>query len=308
MLRDLVSGRDAQFDAVLRGLVALDADAVLLIGLDWDHDLVALGALQDALAARGLGYPYRFAPQPNAGLPTGFDVDGNGRLSEARDAQGYGRFAGAGGMALLSRLPIDAAGARDFSAFLWRDLPASLMPAETDPGLAAIQRLSSTGMWEVPLTLPDGQTLRLLAYAATPPVFDGPEDRNGRRNADESRFWQALLHGSLPGLAPPQAPFVILGTPNLDPVDGEGRRDGVQLLLADPALQDAAPRQAAPHPDPGQQGDAALDTALFPAPLGGLRLDYILPSADLRLTAAGQLASDPAASPHRPVWVEIALP
>jgi endonuclease/exonuclease/phosphatase family metal-dependent hydrolase len=51
--------------------------------------------------------------------------------------------------------------------------------------------------------------------------------------------------------------------------------------------------------------------------LGGLRLDYVLPSKDLTVTGAGVLwpgADDPlmadltAASRHFPVWVDLALP
>ncbi len=36
-------------------------------------------------------------------------------------------------------------------------------------------------------------TLHLLASHPTPPAFDGPEDRNGRRNHDEIRFWNDYL-------------------------------------------------------------------------------------------------------------------
>ena len=34
-----------------------------------------------------------------------------------------------------------------------------------------------------------GKTVHFLVSHPTPPVFDGPEDRNGTRNADEIRFW-----------------------------------------------------------------------------------------------------------------------
>ena len=65
---------------------------------------------------------------------------------------GYGRFPGQGGMAILSRLPIKAPLARDFSDFLWRDLPGSQIDATALPaGAAEILRLSTTGHWDVPL-------------------------------------------------------------------------------------------------------------------------------------------------------------
>ena len=101
LLRDIAGGRDAQVAAVEQGLVALDADAVLLTGFDFDLGQAALGALRDRLAAAGVRYPHVFALPPNTGVPTGLDLDGDGRSGGARDAQGWGRFAGAGGMAVL---------------------------------------------------------------------------------------------------------------------------------------------------------------------------------------------------------------
>jgi hypothetical protein len=38
---------------------------------------------------------------------------------------------------------------------------------------------------DVPIDF-DGRIIHLLASHPTPPMFDGPEDRNGMRNADES--------------------------------------------------------------------------------------------------------------------------
>lgn len=314
MLRDLLSGKDPQVDAVVAVLTAARADVVLLTGIDWDHGQVALAALADLLGAAGLPYPHRFALRPNTGMASGLDLDANGQLGEARDAQGYGRFAGAGGMAVLSRLPI-AADARDFSALLWQDLPGAMMPDGMTPEVLAAQRLSTTGHWEVPLRLPDGTTLRLLAWHATPPLFDGPEDRNGRRNHDEAAFWLRLIDGKLP-LPPPDGPFVLLGDANLDPNDGSGRPEALRTLLAHPRLQDPTPRGFAPQ-TPGHRGDSALDTAAFGTRPIGLRVDYVLPSTELRVIGAGVLwppATDPflatvqVASRHRLVWVDISAP
>ncbi|MDP4032373.1 MAG: endonuclease/exonuclease/phosphatase family protein [Pseudorhodobacter sp.] len=316
LLRDMLKDEDRQIAAVLAVIGALDADVLVLTAVDYDYGLVALGALADRLATLGTPYPYRFARQPNTGMATGVDLDGNGALGEARDAQGYGRFAGQAGMAVLSRLPIGADAARDFSGYLWRDLPGALLP---DPLPAPdLQRLATTAHWEVPVALPGGQSLRLLSWYATPPVFDGPEDRNGRRNHDEAAFWARLIEGALP-FAPPAAPFIVLGDANLDPVDGDGLTAGIATLLGHPALQDPGPRGTSGRVDPGQQGDPALDTADYTAAggPGGLRVDYVLPSADMHITASGVMwpaADDPlaatlaAASRHRPVWVDIMLP
>ena len=128
-----------------------------------------------------------------------------------------------------------------------------------------------------------------------------------------------------PGAPNPMLPVVRLFTPDahvtwllvsLDPADGDGLREGIGALLAHPALQDPAPQGGQDRTDPGQSGDPRLDTVLYPD-LGGLRLDYVLPSAGLRVVDAGVLwppAGDPllpdltAASHHFPVWVDIDLP
>ena len=316
LLRDILRGDDPQVVAVQQMLLALDADVILLTGIDYDLTLAALTALADQLAAQGQIYPHRFALRPNTGTPTGLDVDGDGRLGGPRDAQGYGRFSGEGGMAVLSRLPVEASEVTDYSTFLWRDVPGTLSP-DADP-LREIQRLSTTGHWQVPLRLPGSKSLRLLAWLATPPVFDGPEDRNGKRNHDEAAFWRQLIDGHLP-MPAPESPFVLLGDANLDPADGEGLRQGLRDLLNHPALQDAKPRGTRGHEDPGQSGDPALDTADYTARAGPghLRVDLVLPSADLKVTGSGVLWPPPGdplaevaatASRHRPVWVDIVLP
>ncbi|MFN3825292.1 MAG: endonuclease/exonuclease/phosphatase family protein [Pseudorhodobacter sp.] len=311
LLRDLRSGKEAQSLAAVEVLVRLDADVILLTDVDFDHDLLALAELAARLEVAGSPYPHRFAAAPNRGVQTGLDLDGDGRIGGPRDAQGFGRFAGQGGMAVLSRLPLGEPA--DHSGFLWRDLPGNLMPE--GPG-GDIQRLSSTGHWAVPVILPDGGHLTLLAWHATPPVFDGPIARNAARNHDEAAFWLLLLEGRLP-ISPPDPPFILLGDANLDAEDGDGRREAIRALLAHPALQDPAPR--ADHgraQDPGHRGDPALDTALY-ARIGGLRVDYVLPSAGLEVRDSGVLwpaegdgdaALFARASRHYPVWVDIVLP
>lgn len=308
-LQALQRGSNPAQQAAAEVLSALNADVILLTGIDYDLRGQTLAAF--AAKVSGRPYPYLLPLRPNTGVATGLDLDGNGRLGEPRDAMAYGRFAGQAGMAVLSRYPIDTDHMRDFSGFKWRDLPQNLALDDTPEG----QRLSTSGHYEVPILLPDGKSLRLLAYYATPPVFDGPEDRNGRRNHDETAFWLRLMDGTLP-YAPPQAPFVLLGQTNLDPIDGEGLPDAVQDLLHSERLQDPAPRGEGATPDKGQKGDPAQDTALYDG-IGGLRVEVVLPSRDLQIKAAGilrpkagnALATTVAkASRHWPVWVDLEQP
>ncbi len=310
-MQALVRGDDPAQNAAVQVIVALNADVLLLTGIDYDARGATLAALADRLEKAGAAYAYRLPMRPNTGVATGLDLNGNGRLGEAQDAQAYGRYAGEGGMAVLSKLPIDTENIRDFSGLLWSDLPENLRPT----GTPAVQMLSTSGQYEVPILLPGGGSVRVLAYYASPPIFDGPEDRNGRRNHDETAFWLRLLAGNLPW-KPPEPPFVLLGQPNLDPRDGEGRRQAINALLANPALQDPAPRGSAGRSDPKQTGDPGLDTALYDK-IGGLRVEQILPSADLKIAKAGVMwppDSDPlaatlaAASRHRPLWVDIVIP
>jgi hypothetical protein len=303
LLRD-IGRNDPQVEAAARVIAFAGADVVVLLGIDYDYGLAALGAFAERVAAAGANYPYRFALRPNTGLASGLDLDGDGQPGGPGDAQGFGRFSGQGGMAVLSRLPVREAEARDFSALLWRDLPGAILPDGIDPNVAAVQRLSTTGHWEVPVNLPGGGTLRLLAWHATPPVFDGPEDRNGRRNHDESAFWLRLLEGALP-FPPPEPPFILLGNANLDPARAEGRADALNRLLALPALQDPRPAGAA--------GLATVDFSENGGP-GPMRSEYVLPSARLTVVASGVIwpaPDDPlwpsvqAATRHRLVWVDV---
>jgi hypothetical protein len=313
LLRDLRRGADAQIAAIAEVLAQTQPDVLILQGVDYDLDHLALSALRDRIAEEGgPRYAHLFARAPNAGVATGIDMDGDGRRGGPRDAQGFGAFAGQGGMALLSRYPVEDAGAQDFSGFLWRDLPGALLPRRGDapfPSEAAqaVQRLPSRGQWVVPVLLPSGP-LQVLTFHATPPVFDGPEDLNGRRNHDELRFWQLYLDGAFG--PPPKARFVLMGHANLDEQLGEGRPEALRALLADPRLQDPRPIRAGPG--------THLETVDWPAPgPGARRVSYILPAAELSVTGAGvhwppegtpEGGLVAMASRHRLVWVDLSLP
>jgi len=236
---------------------------------------------------------------------TDFDLDQNGRTGEPRDAQGYGQFGGDGGLTVLSRWPLG-------EVHSLSDLPKG-WPIEINE----TQLLSSSAHLIVPVETDEG-LLTLLAFAGTPPIFDGPEDRNGLRGADQIRVWSHLMDGAFGDV--PESP-VIIGKSNIDPMDGDGRHDAMAKILAHPSFQDPQPqslggRSAA---DADHIGDPALDTADWPdGEPGNLRVSYILPPSDWRVTDAGVFwpaPEDPlsellgndglAAGPHRLVWVDI---
>lgn len=279
LLRDLVKASDAQITAIEPAIAQADADVLVLTDFDFDANGHAADALIANLEHHGTLYRHSFALEPNAGQATGLDLDGNGKKGEPRDAQGYGRFLGDGGLLILSRCPL--ALAEDHSARLWRDLPLTRMPPETPDAIKAVQRLSSSGHWV--LDVDCGPTFQLAVFAATPPVFDGEEERNDRRNADEITLWTTWA-----SLRP--TPFVIAGNANLDPHKGEGYHEAIISLLELPTLQD-------PLPD--------LDTAFWPPEKGGnLRVSYVLPSTQFDILDAGIIHNTQIGA-HALVWIEI---
>ena len=330
LLRDFDRG-DPQIDNVVEIVQRVRPDILLINELDHDPGGRAAAALVRRLAGgeAGIHYAHVFADEVNTGVPSGHDLDRDGRKAGPRDAFGFGRFPGQYGMALLSRYPV--AEARTFRLFRWAVLPGALRPAP--PGRAPYHaeevwqalRLSSKSHWDVAVPLPDGRVVHLLASHPTPPVFDGPEDLNGRRNADEIRFWLGHIDGAdwvvddagrRGGLAD-GALFVVLGDLNADPKAGESRAEGIAALLAHPRVRDPGPRHAA-------AGPLGLHTAHWPLNDGPkrLRVDYVLPSDGLEVADSGVFwpaRGDPlhrlvaqsgrkmASSDHRLVWVDIRL-
>jgi hypothetical protein len=311
LLRDILRGDDPQITAAIAIIDDVSPDVLLLTDFDYDLDGLALAAF-----ANVSGYEYYVTARPNTGLMTGYDLDQNGRLRDARDAMGYGRFAGDGGMAVLAHMPIDLT--RDLSTLLWKDLPGAALPTHPDAdAIYDMQRLSHGAHWVVTVDTPEGD-LSLLAFSASPPVFDGPEDRNGLRNRDELRMWSLLIDGALGDI--PQD-FVIAGNANLDPVDGDGYADAMRAFLGDPKIQDPLPSSegAAHAADSDHNGDPSLDTADWPDTRpGNLRVSYVLPAASWQVLDAGVFwpaPDDPKAAllgkdgllagAHRLVWVDI---
>ncbi|MBZ0130266.1 MAG: endonuclease/exonuclease/phosphatase family protein [Rhodobacteraceae bacterium] len=335
LVRLLARGDDPVANNAAAIIARVSPDILLLTDFDYDLGGVALALFAETLAGAGAAYPYRMALAPNSGLASGLDLDGDRRRGGPGDALGHGAFPGAAGMALLSRLPIRAAEAQNHGKLLWRDLDGAALPVRDgapfySPEALAVLPVSSRGHWVVPVDLPDGTIVHLLASHPTPPVFDGRENRNGLRNRDEIRLWTLLLDGGIDGVAawPRDRAFVILGDLNADPEDGEGDQAAIRALLAHPLVQDAAPASsgaaaaatAQGGPNKRHKGAAALDTADWDEGRtdGNLRVDYVLPSTALRITGAGVfwpapgedgfdlVGHDGSIGPHhRLVWVDI---
>lgn len=284
--------------------------------------------------ANPVQFAYRYTPNTNTGLASGLDLDNNGSIGGGNDAFGFGNFGGQFGMTIYSKYEI--VNVRTFQTFKWKDMPGNLLTADPTAGpnnLANyyssaerdVLRLSSKNHVDVTIRV-NGQEIHFLSAHPTPPVFDGAEDRNGKRNHDEIRFWKDYVNGGssasyiyddagrLGGLAK-DAKFVIAGDYNADLCDGDSYKttclapnspgvgpNAIGQLLLDPLINVSITPQSAggtaANTDPNNNGgnagnlaqiqDPKFDTADFnDAAPGNLRVDYVLPSANLMITQAG---------------------
>ena len=355
LIQDLSTPNNPQAKTVAEIIQRNRPDVLLINEFDFDAEHEALGLFQDNYlsvkqnGARSINYKFAYTAPSNTGIPSGFDLNNDGSVGGPDDAFGFGFFPGQFGMAVYSRYPIDFDEIRTFQNFLWADMPGANLPDDLEtpapndwftPEELDVVRLSSKSHWDVPIDI-GRRTVHVLAAHPTPPVFDGPEDRNGLRNFDEIGFWADYVSpsrgnyiyddkGETGGLAPGD-PYVIMGDYNSDPNDGDSVPDAIQQILDLPGLRtDPAPSSPGGPEQAELQGgindshisDPAFDTADFAdtAP-GNLRVDYVLPSRPLKLTTAKvfwPLQEDPLfglvgvfpfpSSDHRLVWAEVKVP
>jgi myo-inositol-hexaphosphate 3-phosphohydrolase len=358
LLSDLSNGTNQQARNVAEIIQRVNPDVLLINEFDYEPDQAAAKLFQQNYLSVGqngaapVEYPYVYVAPSNTGIPSGFDLDNNGSVGGPNDAFGFGFFPGQFGMALFSKYPIVTPKVRTFQTFLWKDMPDALLPDDPNtPEPAdwyseeelAVFRLSSKSHWDVPIKI-GSRTIHVLASHPTPPVFDGPEDRNGTRNHDEIRFWADYVtpgaggyiyddNGRFGGLQR-GARFVIMGDQNADPEDGDSTQDAILQLTENSYINtsvtpdsEGGVEQAALQGGANalHTGDPAFDTADFADTTpGNLRTDYVLPSRDLRIVDAGvfwPLSSDPLfrlvgtfnptlpggfpSSDHRLVWVDV---
>ena len=325
-------------------------DVLLLNEFDYDPQGRAATLFQQRYLGVGqsgqqpITYPYRYFAEVNTGVPSGLDLDQDGRVGgegryHGNDAWGYGLHPGQYGMLVLSMHPIDADAVRSFRLLRWSTMPGAREPKFPDgrpfypAGVWSQLRLSSKAHWDVPIDTPMGRIHFLVAHP-TPPVFDGPERRNAARNHDEIRLWAEYVSpgdkpwlcddaGTCGGLAA-DARFVIAGDYNADPADGGSLPGAIHQLLEHPrVLRYATPRSDGAAADAqgnpanaAHKSSAAHDTASFGARNGNYRVDYVLPSVGLPVQASGVFWPRPGetgadwleATDHRMVWVDLAAP
>ena len=197
---ELSTPGSAQPDVIAEIIQRTRPDVLLINEFDFDAGGVAAEEFQDNYLSVGhngadpIVYPYRMAVASNTGVPSGRDLDKSGSIGGPGDAFGFGFFPGQFAFVVYSMYPIVDDEVRTFQLFLWEDMPGALLPMNSDgssfydEGDLEIFRLSSKSHADIPVEI-GNKVVHFLVSHPTPPVFDGPEDRNGTRNHDEIRFW-----------------------------------------------------------------------------------------------------------------------
>lgn len=343
LIARLSDGNDPQAISLAAIVQTVRPDVLLINEIDYQPDSTAAKLLAEKYFAigrvgrDGIQFPWIYSAPSNTGIDSGIDLDGNGLSGDSADAWGFGIYPGQYASAVFSRYPIDIDSIRTFQKFRWANLPGALEPTYPDSSRKYFSdetwqklRLSSKNHIDVPIRIGD-KTLHVLASHPTPPVFDGPEDRNGCRNHDEVLFWVHYIDGSnlltddsgIDGGLATDASFVVMGDLNSDPIIGDSRHEAIRRLLQHPRVTDPRPVRLPFAANHHKLWTQPLD---FTKPLvatatsdfgrtGQLRVDYVVPSSDMLITDAKVFwpgERDPAAqwiqaSDHRLVWVDVTM-
>lgn len=348
-IRQRLNGRrDEQIRRIAAVIQVTRPDILLINEFDYDPSGDSVEKFQHNYLTRGqfglsgIRYRFHYTAPVNTGLASPYDLNRDGKVEGPGDAWGFGRFPGQYGMLVLSRYPISQRQVRTFRLFKWKDMPGAVLPIHPSGApwysdtMLRYFPLSSKSHWDVPIWTPSGH-VHLIAAHPTPPVFDGEEDRNGRRNHDEIRLLADYVsadpeqsayiyddNGRAGGLGQDRH-FVIAGDMNADPFDGDSYSGAINQLLdgsrinssvvpASEGAVESAHRMGGSNLQ--HRGEAAHDTAVFGDPPGNLRIDYVLPSTSVRVVDSGvywPMSTDPGAhlldaSDHRLVWIDVEVP
>ncbi len=340
-------GNHPQLLAAAEIIRRIQPDILIINELDQDYthpENLDLNArrFQKFYLSRGhdaLSYDFIFTAPCNTGILSGYDLDKNGVVATeadinspqyAGDCYGWGKYPGQYSMAVFSRFPMRDKQLRSFQKLLWKDLPGNhILQDYYTAEEVEILRLSSKSHWDLPLTV-NGKTVHLLLSHPTPPVFDGPEDRNGRRNFDELKLWWEYLNpystltddqGQSGGL-PNTERFIIAGDLNAS-ASAQTAYDGltaIQQLLEHPRVKDSGPFLVSAGAAEGRTSGAPEHVERATASWHQderQRIDYILPDLSIQIIAGGVFwpasSDDRAAelarraSDHHLLWLDIRL-
>lgn len=282
-------------------------------------------------------YPYTYCPPSNTGMLSSVSLHDLKEPSLPNDGIGFGFHHGHFSFVLLSKYPIETVHIRTWQHLLWKDFPSNSIPKNYYSSQALNELcLSSKNHCEIPIKI-ENQFISVLASHPTPPVFDGEEQRNKRRNKDELNLIKELLnpntsilddHGKRGGI-PLDRPFVIMGDLNADPINGDGDTQVIRDLLSHERVNQSVSQGKLMPKSKGAQHARVWQprkgTRTSWTHINGLRLDYVLPSAHLHAVESGVFWPDKnsadrglicdekgreraqAGSDHRLIWVDIEI-
>lgn len=353
MATALADGNDKQAKKIAEIIQRANPDILLINEIDGNDDKQTLNIFNEKYlkvaqnGAEAVTYDAMYMSDCNTGVPSGKDYNNNDKTTDPDDAYGFGNYAGQYCMAILSKYPIDTDNVRTFQKFKWKDMPNALRPTNEDGSQWYTDeewsdfRLSSKTHIDLPVTV-DGKAIHILASHPTPPVFDGKEDRNGKRNFDEIRLWADYINpetdyiyddnGNTGVTLATDTRFVILGDENASAVEGDATKsNGVtainQLLLSPLVhkhLREDQEIVKIPMSKGGSENDTKGSYGKYHTASWKMRADYVLPSAfGFDITQSGVFwptkaddlyylvnktdDKDMPSSDHRMVWVDLSI-
>ncbi len=340
--KDLEQGSDEQIKIIAEIIQRTHPDILVLQEFDYDAKGANLQLFQQNYLSKShhystpIHYPYRYAAPSNTGVMMKGLINDN-KQHTPKDCYGYGQYPGQYAFSILSKYPIVKEEIRTFQYFLWKDMPQPLLPFHEDATpffsqeVLDIFRLSSKNHVDIPIQI-NNKIIHVIAAHPTPPIFDGAEYLNRKRNHDEIRLIADYIadenndylyddKGKKGGIDK-NSSFIVFGDLNADPNDGNSYPGAIEQLLTHPKINREV---ALGKKTPASRG-AITQVQRYPCNgkrqyhtyVFGLRLDYVLPSTDLSVKASGvywldlldrlnYLTYGKEGSDHRLVWLDIQL-